>query len=101
MKYTKLAQQMDAAERLWVRYSQADGARGIGRAEFPFDLLEPATRAKLLTEDSRFKIPEIPRGRTCQPSPPKLLPLTLLNKRLPSQALAPRNSCQSSVVSRQ
>jgi len=58
MKYTKLAQQMDAAERLWVRYSQADGARGVGRAEFPFDLFEPATRAKLLTEDSKFKIPD-------------------------------------------
>jgi hypothetical protein len=55
-KYTRLAQQMDPAERVWMRYSQAEGARGMGRAEFPFELLEPATKAKLFNSDSRIQI---------------------------------------------
>ena len=99
-KYTRLAQQMDPAERLWMRYSQAEGARGMGRAEFPFDLLEPATKAKLFNQDSRIQISA--SGVSEGPDlPTQSVPASNKPEQETTSASAGSSGKQLSVISRQ
>jgi hypothetical protein len=44
-KYIKLAEQQDPSARLWIRWMDGPGGR---HCEFPFELLEPGTKAKIL-----------------------------------------------------